>query len=332
MEKDIVPKKGYPLELIRARGFEKGFSFETLEAAKGIFDSFIDAQKVLKKYKPDLVIGTGGFTSAMLLSLASLKKIPTMIHEQNAYPGRSNRLTGRMVDRVGLGFLQAQDYFNENKVFLAGNPIRQEFKNLNRQEARKKLGLSEENKMIIIMGGSQGAQSVNNAVSEMINRLKDDPNIIFYFLTGRDQEEKIKEIFKEDKIGNVRIFGYYEDIPTLMAAGDLIISRSGASSVAEIAASEIPSILIPYPDAAGDHQTYNAKVLSENGAAVLIKDEELDGDILLKNVTEILDNDDLRKAMSEKAAEQKILNADDRFCREAFELVWKYKTKKESAS
>lgn len=327
MEKNIVPNYGYDIEFIRARGFEKGFSKETLEAIKGIFDSRKDAKNLLKKTQPDLVIGTGGFTSAMLLRCASKMGIPTMIHEQNAYPGRSNKLTGKTVDKIGISFKQAQEYFNKNKTFLAGNPVRSEFKQLDREAARKKLGIKPEEKLIIFMGGSQGAESINKAAIPTIKELIGD-NIKFFHLTGKDQYDKVsKEL--ESYIGeNLQIHGYYNDIPTLLSAGDLIVSRSGAMSVAEIAACGIPSILIPYPFAAGDHQTFNAKALEENGAAILIPDADLTSEKLINIVKNLLNDEEKLDKMRDAAFNQRILDADERFCKEAVNLVREKTSKK----
>ncbi len=326
MEKNIVPQKGYPLKLLRSRGFEKGFSSETLEAVKGIFDSWIDSRKLLKQEKPDLVIGTGGFTSAMLLIAASLKKIPTMIHEQNAYPGRSNRLTSKFVDKIAISFPEAEKYFNPKKTFLAGNPIRNEFKELNRDKSREKLGLKSTDKLVIFMGGSQGAEAINQAALYTIENYN-EPDIIYYILAGKDNYKTLKDKIDSLDIdkSRIKIFDYYNDMSNLLAAGDLIISRSGAMSITEIAACGIPSILIPFPNAAGDHQTFNAKVISENGGGVLIPESQLTGELLLKNIKNILENQDRLGQMRARTLEKKILDADERFCNEAYNLVQKIK-------
>lgn len=328
MEKNIIPPLGYPLELLRSRGFEKKISLETLLAIKGIGDSVYDAYKLLKKEKPDLVIGMGGFTSAMLLLVASLMGIPTMIHEQNAYPGRSNRLTGKSVDRIGLGFNEASNYFSDKKTFVAGNPIREEFKNINREKSRKKLGIKPEEKLIIFMGGSQGAKSINEAALHVLKNNKKE-NLIFYLLTGKDSFNSIKDSIKDLEIpeSNIHVLDYCNDMANLLAAGDLIVSRSGASTVAEISACELPSILIPYPQAAGDHQTFNAKVITDNQGGILIEDKNLTGPLLLKTINSILDDPDILNKMREKTGEKKILDADERFCNEAYKLVKETKKK-----
>lgn len=328
MEKDIVPQNGYPLKLIRARGFEKGFSKETLEAVKGIFQSSLDAYKLIKEEKPDLVIGTGGFTSAMLLSIASLMGIPTMIHEQNAYPGRSNRLTGKLVKKVGISFPEAQQYFNEDKTFLAGNPIRDEFKTKDRKSSRETLGIKDNEDLIVFMGGSQGAGSINEAAKHVIENSK-GKNRIFYLLVGKDQYQNIKRDLEENNLltDNIKVFDYYNEMATLLFAADLIVSRSGAMSITEIAAAGVPSILIPYPKAAGDHQSYNARVITDNGGGIFIKDSELNGSLLAEKINYILDNKEVREKMREKTLEKKILDADERFCTEAYKIVNKVKEK-----
>ncbi|WP_302822385.1 undecaprenyldiphospho-muramoylpentapeptide beta-N-acetylglucosaminyltransferase [Eubacterium callanderi] len=326
MEKNIVPKEGYPIEYIRVRGFERELSLETLAAVKGIFDGISDSKKVLKRHQPDLVVGTGGFTCGPLLLETAKRGIPTMIHEQNAYPGKTNRMLGKKVDRVAISFKEAAEYFPEDKTFLAGNPVRDVFKQTDRKALRDKLGLKESQRLVVIMGGSQGAGSINNAAASFIVRNADNPEIVVYHLTGRGQYDKVLEKLKEngvklDDCRNINVLAYSNDVHTLIGAGDLVVSRSGAMSVAEIAAVGIPSILVPYPMAAGNHQEFNARVITDNGGGILIHDAELTPDLLAETIPALLRDEKGLEKMRKATKERAILDAGDRICAEALKLI-----------
>jgi UDP-N-acetylglucosamine--N-acetylmuramyl-(pentapeptide) pyrophosphoryl-undecaprenol N-acetylglucosamine transferase len=326
MEKNIVPKYGYPLELIRARGFERGFSAETLAAVKGVFDSVGDSRKLLKKYQPNLVIGTGGFTCGMLLREAARRKIPTLIHEQNAFPGRSNRMLGKTVDRVAISFEEARSYFPAEKTVFTGNPVREAFKNADRSAMRRQLGLGPDQKMILAVGGSQGAASINRA---MIDLMAGDTHEdrVFWHLTGKDQYEPVCEHLKEKGVAihnaHIEILPFSTEMDKLLSAADLVISRSGAMSIAELAAVGTPSILIPYPLAAGDHQRMNAQAIVDLGGGVMIEDSALDGKILKKTVNDLLSRPEKLAAMRIAVKGYGTIDADERIAEEALALIKK---------
>ncbi|MEG1184527.1 MAG: undecaprenyldiphospho-muramoylpentapeptide beta-N-acetylglucosaminyltransferase [Eubacterium sp.] len=329
MEKNIIPKEGYPIEYIRVRGFERELSMETLAAIKGIFDGLKDSKKLIASYKPDLVIGTGGFTCGPLLLQASKKGIPTMIHEQNAFPGKTNRMLGKKVDRVAISFEEAAQYFPKEKVFLSGNPVRTVYKKTDRKALRMKLGLKENQKMVVIMGGSQGAGSINDAAVTFIAKNRGRTDRVIYHLTGKNQYNKVLENLKEssvklEKYASIHILPYSDDVHTLIGAGDLVVSRSGAMSVAEIAAVGIPSIFVPYPMAAGNHQEFNARVITDNGGGVLIYDGELKGALLTETIDHLLEDQSSLDKMREATQGIAILDADQRIYAEVCQLIKKW--------
>ncbi|MGL4606836.1 MAG: undecaprenyldiphospho-muramoylpentapeptide beta-N-acetylglucosaminyltransferase [Eubacteriaceae bacterium] len=326
MEKNIIPQTGYPIEYINVRGFERSLSLETIVAFKGIFDGIRDSKRVLKRHNPDLVIGTGGFTCGPLLLEASRKKISTMIHEQNAFPGRANRLLGKKVDRIGISFDEAKKYFPEERTFLAGNPVRSEYCQIDSQAERKYLGIDESQKMVLIMGGSQGAGSINEATLELMKAWKGNKNRIVYHLTGKNQFLEIQERMKKEGIDqeeNLIIEAYSNEVYRLLGAADLVISRAGAMSVAEIAAAGKPSILVPYPLAAGNHQDFNAKVITDNGGGILLEDKMITGEILVETVNTLINDEDTLKIMSQNTDKVKILDASERIYSEIKELLEK---------
>lgn len=329
MEKKIIPQYDFPLELIRSRGFERGFSKETIDAVIGTFQSMKDARKLLEKYRPDLVISTGGFTGATLLREAQKKKIPTMIHEQNAFPGRANRLSGKKAARVGLAFKEAEEYFPKEKCFVCGNPVREAFRNPDRPGSREKLGLTDDEFLIVVMGGSQGAQSINKAAIGAIEELEKNPDkagmsLRWRILAGPGNDEEVKAEIRE-KLGevpeNVEVMSYCNEMDTLLAAADLAVARSGAMSVAEFAACSLPAFLVPYPFAAGDHQTFNAKALVDAGAATMCADDELTSGKIVADIVSITTDADRREAMRKAAHAMSAPEAADTFVAEAFGLI-----------
>jgi len=324
MEKNIIPQTGYPIEYIRVRGFERHLSLETLAAVKGIFDGLLDSRKVLNRHHPDLVIGTGGFTSGPLLLLASRRKIPTMIHEQNAFPGKTNRMLGKKVDRIAISFKEAQTYFPEGKTFLAGNPVRTEYYDLNRQKCRENLGLLDSQKMVLIMGGSQGAGSINQGALGLMKAWKNRSDRVIYHLTGKQQYDQVLESAKTQGMTgdvNIHIQAYSSEVHKLLGAADLVISRAGAMSVAEIAAVGIPSILVPYPMAAGNHQEFNARVITDQGGGLLIEDKALTGELLVETVEGLLADEMRLKKMAGITKKLRIFDAVDRIYHEMTKLI-----------
>jgi len=317
MEKNIIPQAGYPIDYIRARGFERSLSLETFSAIKGIFESIHDAKKVLSKYAPEIVIGTGGFTSAMLLREASKKGYHTLIHEQNAFPGRANKMLGKRVDRIAVSFDEGRAYFPEEKVFLSGNPVRESFKQLTREACREKLKLKDHQKMIVAMGGSQGAESINRAVLDLIKANCEKEELVFYHMTGKSQFDWVSQQIEQMNLSEaakerVHILAYSNEMDSLLKACDLAIARSGAMSVAEFAITGTPTILIPFPKAAENHQEFNARVLTEKGAGILVLDADLTGDYLIKTVGELIHHKETLEKMRKQAYTCAIEDAPER--------------------
>lgn len=326
MEKNIVPQYGYPLELMRVRGFERRLSLQLFAALKGLLDGAVDVRRVLKKHRPDLVIGTGGFTSGQLLLRASQMGIPTLIHEQNAFPGQANRILSKYVDRIAISFYEAQKYFPKEKTFLSGNPVREAFKEVDRDTARRSLHLNPDQKLILISGGSQGAESINRAVLSLYDRYKGDETYQFIQLTGDGPYEDVLHAMHEKGItkelyDNIEINNFSNQMDTLMGAADLMITRSGAGTISEIAAVGVPSVLIPFPLAAGNHQEFNARVLTDKGAGILLYDQQLNGETLLKTFETLFAEEETLSIMRLKTLRLRKTDADDLIADEAFKLL-----------
>ena len=329
MEKNIVPRYGYPMEFINASGFQRGFVKKVI-AAKNLLKSARDSRKLLNRYKPALIIGTGGFTSGIILREAAKKGIPTLIHEQNAFPGKSNRWAAQKADTVCLTFNEAAKYFPAKKTVLCGNPVRDAFKNVDRAAMRQKMKLVPGEKMVLAMGGSQGAAAINRAMQTVMKEWGGREDIQIYQITGPKQIDKVCAaldeagiVYDKEYFGptHCHAIAYSNEMEMLMGAADVIIGRSGASSICEMAASGTPSILIPYPYAAGDHQRFNAMAMQNAGAAEVIDEDDLSGARLLKELSALLDDPAHLKAMSENAKAYAKIDADERIVDQAVALM-----------
>ena len=304
LECEIVPRYGYPIEFIEVAGFQRKLSLDTIKSAFKLLAGLIDALKLIRKIKPDLVVGTGGYVCGPVLFLAALQGIPTCIQEQNAMPGVTNKILAHFVKKVFLGYQEAGKYFggNSEKIFT-GNPIRKEILEVSRATAIEKLKLDPAKKTILVSGGSRGARSINDAMALVETSLAGRSDVQVIHITGETGYEKFigqveKKVLMSD---NIKVFRYMHDMPLALAAADLAIFRSGAIGLAELMARGIPSILVPYPYATANHQEHNARAVEGAGAAVVILDKELTGEILLKQIESLLADESKLQKMKDAA-------------------------------
>lgn len=327
LEKDLVPKDGFEIKLIRVKGFQRKLSIDTLKTIQELFLGLNDAKNIVKKHKPDIVIGTGGYVCGPVLFAAWLHKVPTLIHEQNAFPGVTNRILSHFVNKVALSFPEAANYFkNKEKVITSGNPIRSEFKENKRKTAREKLNIPLDATVIIATGGSQGAQSINNSMVEVIKRMKEMKHVTIIHITGKNQYENVMTMFQEQEVylkgyQNISILPYSYDMPNLFKACDIIVARAGAMTVSEICAVGRGSILIPYPYATDNHQEYNARVITDKKGGILILDKDLTGAILYEELSGLIANTAKLREMEKTTYKLGILNADEIIYNEIMTLI-----------
>ncbi|MCB0308212.1 MAG: undecaprenyldiphospho-muramoylpentapeptide beta-N-acetylglucosaminyltransferase [Bdellovibrionales bacterium] len=293
MEVKLVPEAGFRLELISVEGVKGKSLAQRLKSLWLLPVSFLKAFQVLKKVKPDIVFGVGGYVSGPVLLLASIQGKVTAILEPNAIPGFSNKILARLVKKIFVAFREATSEFPALKVIHSGNPIRQNILAIAPPDFKSS------SKTILIFGGSQGARRINEAVVEMLPKLK-AKNISFSFIhqTGSNDFEKVKQAYLSNGF-NAKVYPFIDKMDQAYQASTIIIARSG-SSVLEIAACGRPSILVPYPFAADDHQTANAKVLQSAGAAIVIDDAFCSGQTLMDAV-ETINQGDTLKRMSQAA-------------------------------
>lgn len=289
LEASLVPKAGLPFKTLSVQGMERKLSFQTLITLKKGIGALFEAEKILRDFKPHVVIGTGGYVCGPILLMAALHKIPTIIQEQNVIPGVTNKILSRFVDMVAVGYEEAKPYFSTCKrVEYTGNPVRPEVLNATREEGRASFGFSAEDFVVLVAGGSRGARSINNAMKEVHKHFKERNGVKILHATGQAEYDRLAKemLFSEEKpySENSTIVPYLHDMPKALAAADLAVFRAGAVGLAELGTRGIPSILIPYPYAAEDHQTYNARALVTRGAARMIVDKLLVGQDLISEI------------------------------------------------
>lgn len=310
LEGDLVPREGFNIEFIDVRGFKRKLSIDTVKTIGKLFKSFGSIKKIFREFKPDAVIGTGGYVCGPVVLYAALKRIPSLIHEQNAYPGITNRILSRFVDEVAISFEESRSRLKgKARITLTGNPIRNELFLLDKEKAREKIGLPKDMPLVVVFGGSLGAEHINDCVKDMIIHHGNEISYRLILSTGiRNYEDVMKEI-REPLPEKIQIVPYIYNMGEVLAAADLAVTRAGAITVSELSALGVPAILIPSPFVAENHQEYNARALENRGAAVVILQSQLTHDILYGQIEKLIKDRDLRKRMASAARNNGIANA-----------------------
>ena len=319
MEAQLVPTAGYDFKTIEIQGFSRELNFEGLKhnikTVNLLFKSEGQAKKIIEDFKPDVVIGFGGYVSGPVLSVAARMGIPTAVHEQNAFPGVTNKNLAKKVDVVMLTAPEAEKLLKpKNPCVVTGLPIRGEIISANKEFARAEMKL-DSRPLILSMGGSLGARAINEAVKYLILHRFEKKDCYYLHATGKAGASMIDDIGKDvDLNANTQIMlrEYINDMDRCLAAADLVVCRAGASSLSEIQALGKPSILVPYPYAAENHQYYNAKTMSDRDAAILIEEKDFTGERLLSEVEKLLSKPERLKKMGENARAMAILDASQR--------------------
>ena len=300
MEERIVPHNGFRLSLIQIKGLFRRSYISNLLLPFHLFKGFYQAQKILNREKPSLVVGTGGYVSFPAVMLACLKNIPTMIQEQNSYPGISTRILARFADKVCLSYAESLRCFPGGRKFsLIGNPIRENLIRKEKSAALAEFGLVADKKTIFVFGGSQGSHVLNQTFLHCLDLLKPDWQILWQ-TGGRDFQEISRKV-KEREVA-AAVHPFIQDMGSAYAASDLVISRAGALTLAEITACSKPSILIPFPFATADHQRHNAEALRRKGAAKMILEKNLTAERLAAEINSLLSDETELKRMAERSA------------------------------
>ena len=330
METRIVPNAGFELKTLKMNGFSRNMSLsgikQNLETAYLTLKASSDAKKIISEFEPDVVVGFGGYVTGPVVRTAVKMGVKTAIHEQNAFPGVANKALAKLVDKVMLTSAAAEKYMKcKNPPVVTGLPVRREIIKTDRDFARATLGLKNDDMLVLSMGGSLGADAINNAVVTMLTTLKDEKNICFLHSTGKYGKwvgEKLTENgVAYGKGTNIEIREYIDNMDICLPACDVVISRAGASSISEIAILGKPSILIPSPNVAENHQFHNAMTLAENDGAILIEEKNLDGEILAKNIQDLKNNRQKLDTISQNALKNAKTNALSEICKIVMSLA-----------
>ena len=321
MEASLVPKAGYDFYPIDVAGFQRKISLNNIKrnavAVYRVFKSTAQSGKILNELKPDVVVGTGGYTCGPVLRKAAKMGIKTATHEQNAFPGVTTKTLCKYVDEIMVAMPEAiQRLPKDRKYVVTGNPVRSSIISTTREQARKALGL-DNRPMILSLGGSLGARAVNEAVADVLAWHSNDKKYYHFHAIGKFGMQWMPELLHKkgvdyENMDNLRISEYIYDMDLCMAAADLVINRAGASTISELQVKGMPSILIPSPNVAENHQFYNAKTLSDNGAAILIEEKDLSGETLIEAVKSVIDDKEKLQQMGENAKKTAVFDANER--------------------
>ena len=305
MENRLVPAAGYEIKGIEARGFDRKNFLNNFKTVHTYLEGSQEVYRILKDYAPDAAIGTGGYVTGSVIAVAHRLGIRTYIHEQNALPGVANKFLSGFVDKVFVSFDGTQNAFRHpERVILTGNPIRSGFTALDKAECRARLGLKDSEIMVLMFGGSLGAEVLNREALGLASKIE-GTNVKLYFVTGKRYYGDVCEKLEGKELpGGLVLMAYADNMPELMSASDLVVSRAGAIAVSEICACGKPSILVPSPNVTNNHQFYNAKAIADAGAAVLMEEKNLPegGDVLADAVLELAAKPKELECMAENAA------------------------------
>lgn len=306
IESEIVPKYGYELRTVTVQGFKRKIDFDNVKRVFKLFKGLEQSRRIVKKFKPDVVIGTGGYVSGPVLFNASMGKVPAIIHEQNSFPGVTNKILAKLVTKVLTSFEDSHVRFPEetrNKLVLTGNPVRKEILISKKSNSRRKLGIQEDKKMVLCYGGSGGSRKINDSMKVVIRNLVNE-DVAFIYATGKNFYDGFMSDISDLQLKPYqKVVPYLEDMASALAACDIVIGSAGAISLAEITALGKPSIIIPKAYTAENHQEYNAKSIESKGAGIAILEKNLTAETLNDTVFKLLGDRDLLIDMSNASKE-----------------------------
>lgn len=305
LEKDIVPKAGIPFKAIEITGFKRSISWDNIKTVMRFLRAVKSCKAILKQFNPDIVVGTGGYVCGPVIYAAAKLGIPTLIHEQNVLPGLTNRFLSKHAMSIAVSFQDSKPHFAKAKrVLYTGNPCATAVVQANADNGWASLNLPPKSKLVIIVGGSGGAQAINEVMIEMAEHVGNLPDVHFVYVTGESYYQTTKQALdaRYDVLpDNLHVMSYIYNMPEVLAASSLIVNRSGASFTAEITALGLPSILIPSPNVTNNHQEANARSLADAGAAVLLLEKDLHAERLFSEIEKIMSNNFISETMAQKA-------------------------------
>ena len=300
LETELVPRAGYEIRYIDIRGFDRRNPFANIEVVKKLITARADCERIIKEFRPDAVVCTGGYVSGPAAMAAKKCGVPSLIHEQNVYPGMTVRGAQRYVDYVAVSFAETVRHLSKkSKCVVTGNPVREEILTADREKCREKPGIGADERLVLIFGGSLGAARLNSAVCEMLPRLCGNPKIRVLFGTGTRNYKDVCAAL--GNVGaNVTLTPYINNMAEVMAASDVAVTRAGAITVSELACMHKPAVLVPSPNVVRNHQEQNAHEFEKAGAAIMLKEVDLSGESLYNAVMGLASDDAALAKMAER--------------------------------
>lgn len=320
MEWKAVPKAGYNIKNVWISGFHRRMTPKNLLFPLKLVTSLVQSFSILGRFKPQVVVSCGGYAAGPVGWMAAQRNIPVVIQEQNSFPGVTNRLLGRSAERIFTAFEDAAEHFPAGKITLSGNPTRSSLKQASRENGLRDFDFTADKPVLLVLGGSGGAKSINDAMAAHVKELHDEQNIQIIWQCGAKYYDEISTAVQPDSMKNLRLKAYLDNMPEAYAAADLVLSRAGASSCSELMLTGKPSILVPSPYVAGDHQTKNARSMVESGASEILKDSDMKETLTDLVERLITDQEKLRK-MNEAALKLAKPKAAKLIAREILEIA-----------
>jgi len=321
MEMEKVPDAGYKIIGLPVEGLKRKFTPQNFRVIIKFFKSVALARKIITDFRPDAVVGVGGYASGPVLWQAGRMGIPVLIQEQNGYAGVTNKFLARKADTICVAYDGMEKYFPAAKIIKTGNPVRQSFENIAevREEAIQFFGLEKDKPVILVLGGSLGAGSINTCLSDNIEVLGNS-GVQWLWQSGKYYNDRVSSLVAGSGFKNIFVNAFINRMDYAFSAADLIVSRAGAGTISELCLAGKPVILVPSPNVAEDHQTKNAKALADKGAAILISDR-LAGTSLVKEALELVRDAERKKVLSEKISQMAERDADIRIAKEVLRLA-----------
>ncbi|OUV72753.1 MAG: undecaprenyldiphospho-muramoylpentapeptide beta-N-acetylglucosaminyltransferase [Flavobacteriales bacterium TMED123] len=320
MEMTKIPAEGYTIEGLWISGLQRRLSVSNLSFPFKLISSMYKASQIIKKFKPDIAIGTGGYASGPLLYMAAKNNIPTLVQEQNSYPGITNKILSKVIDKVCVAYNNMERFFPTQKIIFTGNPIRQDVLQfaIKKQSAIDHFNIDKNKKTVLVIGGSLGARTINQQIDKNIDFFTAN-NLNLIWQTGISYKDKGASRVKEKKQKGINAYAFIKEMDLAFAAADIIISRAGAIAVSELSYIGKPCILVPSPNVAEDHQTKNAQAVVNKSAALLVKDNEADSK-LVNCLKALCENESLQEKLAKNIKQLAVSDAAEKIADEALKL------------
>jgi UDP-N-acetylglucosamine--N-acetylmuramyl-(pentapeptide) pyrophosphoryl-undecaprenol N-acetylglucosamine transferase len=328
MEMEKVPQAGYRIVGLPVAGFSRSLTPKNILVIFKLIKSLFKANQIVKDFKPQVAVGVGGYASGPILKAAQRKGIPTLLQEQNSYAGVTNKLLAKKAKAICVAYEGMEKYFPAEKITLTGNPVRQDIENITvtRNQGLEHFGIEANKKVLLVLGGSLGARTINQSLLASLDLIKNRPDIVVIWQTGKLYHQTVKEALGNNPVENIRLYDFIARMDLAYVSADAIISRAGAGTISELCLVARPCILVPSPNVAEDHQTRNAQALASREAAIMIPDSQAK-EKLVKVAFELLDNPEKQKKLSENIARLALRNSAKTIALEVLKLAGIDKTK-----